>query len=203
MIRLVLRAISASRLSRVAGDYRALVEAMPADRLERIEATFLQSGETLGKAKYLTKRNAYLRRSLSRAIGLGLHRGPRRRILDLGSGAGYFLRVCEHFGHHAVGLDLPPTADEPAEDQRTHRLYAELIAAFELERVFHRILPRQPLPATLAGPYDLITANQASFHYFRLETPWGFRGLARLLRGSAATLGRRRQAVDPAQSHSR
>jgi len=60
------------------------------------------------------------------------------RLLDLGSGAGYFLLAARHLGHAPVGLDL---ADEP--------LYAELIDFFGLERVTHRIEPGEPLPGEL------------------------------------------------------
>src|SRR5258708_7183626 len=43
--------------------------------------------------------------NVERAQDLWLDRAPPLRILDLGSGAGYFLYVCKSFGHHVLGFD--------------------------------------------------------------------------------------------------
>ena len=49
---------------------------------------------------------------------LGLHRSPpRRKVLDLGTGCGYFPYICNYFGHTTVTTDLDavPMYDEITE----------------------------------------------------------------------------------------
>src|SRR5438270_101799 len=43
--------------------------------------------------------------NVERAQDLWLDRSPPLRILDLGCGAGYFLYICQFFGHEGLGLD--------------------------------------------------------------------------------------------------
>src|SRR5262245_66568700 len=72
----------------------------------------------------------YLRDSVARAVALGLDRSPPLRVLDLGSGAGYFLLACRHFGHDALGFDLP-----------ANEFYRAMFRRFGLARVEGTIRP--------------------------------------------------------------
>jgi len=90
--------------------------------------------------------------NLERAQDLWLDRAPPLRILDLGAGAGYFLYVCKHFGHHVLGFD---TDNEP--------LFGATIELLDVPRVIGRIERQTPLP-DLDQSFDLITAHRVCFH---------------------------------------
>src|SRR2546421_1176136 len=90
--------------------------------------------------------------NVERAQDLWLDRSPPLHILDLGCGAGYFLYVCKHFGHHVLGFD---TDDDP--------LFRATIALLDVPRVVGRIGRQTPLP-DLHQTFDLITAHRICFN---------------------------------------
>lgn len=139
---------------------------------EQYEPLFTGESPALDKGKYL-RLGGYLRRDLSRSVQLGLPRSRPQRILDLGSGAGYFLFICKYFGHHSRGLDVPEAADEPRADRIMHRFYADMISLLGVERTLWTIRPFEALPTLDGEPFDLVTAHQASFHREKLPSPWG------------------------------
>src|SRR4030095_14913690 len=55
--------------------------------------------------KYL-ELEKWMQINLRRVQDLGLDYGLRKRILDIGSGTGYFLHICRFLGHDVVGLDI-------------------------------------------------------------------------------------------------
>lgn len=91
---------------------------------------------------------------------LGLHKGPPRRILDLGTGAGYFPLLCRAYGHAVAATDLD---DNP--------LYNDMVEALGIERRVHRILAGQPLP-DMGGPFDVVTAFQVCFNGHKSPQLW-------------------------------
>jgi SAM-dependent methyltransferase len=93
--------------------------------------------------------------NVKRVQDLWLDRTPPLRILDLGCGPGYFLYVCQLFGHTGLGLD---TQNDP--------LFDGLTEFFNVRRVISRIDRQVPLP-DLGEKFDLITAHRVCFH--RLE----------------------------------
>jgi SAM-dependent methyltransferase len=93
--------------------------------------------------------------NVKRVQDLWLDRTPPLRILDLGCGPGYFLYVCQLFGHSGLGLD---TQNEPLFDGMTE--------FFNVRRVIARIDRQVPLPE-LGEKFDLVTAHRVCFH--RLE----------------------------------
>ena len=88
--------------------------------------------------------------NVGRAQNLWLDRSPPLRILDLGSGAGYFLYVCQFLGHSGAGLDLD---DDP--------FFGEMTKYFNVPRVIWRIDPGVPLP-DLGEKFDLVTGHRVS-----------------------------------------
>src|SRR5438105_205024 len=90
--------------------------------------------------------------NVERAQDLWLDRSPPLHILDLGCGAGYFLYVCKHFGHHILGFD---TDDDS--------LFRATIALLDVPRVVGRIGRQTPLP-DLHQKFDLITAHRICFN---------------------------------------
>ena len=104
----------------------------------------------------------WLALNIRRAQDIGLDRDHRHlRVLDLGSGGGYFLFVCRQLGHEGVGLDVP----EPT-------MYGEMFARFGLRRVVQPVTAQQKLPEELLadGSFDLVTAFSIEFNK---HAPWG------------------------------
>ena len=92
----------------------------------------------------------------------GLHRlPPGASICDLGCGSGYFMLVCRHFGHRAVGVDLDR---DP--------MYNDMIDFFNLERVVYRIEPHVRLPQFSGAPFDAVTAFMTCFNRYSDGRPW-------------------------------
>ena len=90
--------------------------------------------------------------NIERAQDVWLDRARPLRILDLGSGAGYFLYVCKQLGHEVLGFD---TDNEP--------LFRATIELLDVPRVIGRIERQTPLP-DLGGMFDLVTAHRICFH---------------------------------------
>ena len=90
--------------------------------------------------------------NVERAQDLWLDRAPPLRILDLGSGAGYFLYVSKYFGHEVLGFD---TDHEP--------LFGATTELLRVSRVIGRIERQTPLP-DFGKRFDLITAHRICFH---------------------------------------
>lgn len=152
------------------------------DKMER-RAAFLDFGLTVmseqrmaeiamrhpsngSETKYL-KPDRWLEEKWKLADILDLVDSPPLRILDLGTGAGHFPFVCRYLGHDCVALDQPGIP-----------IYDELCRLAGVERIDHRIEPRQPLPA-FEQRFDLVTAFMVSFNtrpdgtLFDLDD-WGF-----------------------------
>lgn len=110
--------------------------------------------------KYLDLKR-WMQTNLRRVRDLELDFGRRRDILDIGSGAGYFLYICKWLGHRPIGLDVD---DVP--------LYPEMTRMLELERVVWRIERFVPLP-DLGRKFDLITAFMICFNNHNREDVWG------------------------------
>lgn len=101
----------------------------------------------------------FLIRDLERVRRLKLHQSQPKRILDLGSGMGYFLYLCRHFGHEVYGLDRHDPEDSFSV------MFKQIMAALEIERTDWTIQPFQPLALPDAWPkMDVITAHQIQFN---------------------------------------
>ncbi len=103
----------------------------------------------------------FLKLNIRRAQDLELDRMPAQRILDLGSGAGYFLFVTQVLGHSGLGIDLD-----------NYPLFREMFELFGLRRIIHRIEKFRPLPET-GGRYNWITAFSIGFSGPLQPIPWG------------------------------
>lgn len=113
-----------------------------------------------GWRKYLDL-DRWMEINLRRVQELELDWGRRQSILDLGSGAGYFLHICHWLGHRTLGLDID---DVP--------MFGEMFRALGLERVVARVEAFQPLPA-FDRKFDLITAFMICFNGHKSPALWG------------------------------
>jgi SAM-dependent methyltransferase len=93
-----------------------------------------------------------------REIELDLTR--RKRILDLGCGAGYFLHIAQLLGHKGLGLDVDYVP-----------MFAEITSLLGVRRVISRIEPFTPLP-DLGEEFDLITAFMICFNNHKQPNLW-------------------------------
>ena len=48
----------------------------------------------------------WIREKLAVAYWLGLHQCSKKRVIDLGTGAGWFVYICKKFGHESYGTDI-------------------------------------------------------------------------------------------------
>jgi len=109
--------------------------------------------------KYLDLKK-WIEINVRRVRALELDYGRRRDILDIGSGAGYFLHICKWLGHRPVGLDI----DEVP-------MYPEMARMLGLERVVCRVKAFVPLP-DLGRKFDLITAFMICFNNHNQPGLW-------------------------------
>ena len=109
--------------------------------------------------KYLDLKK-WMQVNLRRVRDLELDFGRRREILDIGSGAGYFLYICKWLGHKPVGLDV----DEVP-------MYPEMTRMLGLERVVWRVEAFVPLPE-LGRKFDVIAAFMICFNNHNREDLW-------------------------------
>jgi SAM-dependent methyltransferase len=125
-----------------------------------IRAKYENPDDKKGWPKYV---DAGHRLELATKQARALHLDRRRplRVLDIGSGAGYFLFVCKHLGHVPMGLDLdwPP-------------MYGEMFELMQIPRRVWRIEPFQPLP-DLGTRFDLLTGFAVCFNSHGSEQVWG------------------------------
>ncbi|MBA3963164.1 MAG: class I SAM-dependent methyltransferase [Chthoniobacterales bacterium] len=110
--------------------------------------------------KYLDLRR-WIRTNLQRIRALDLDWGRRKRVLDIGSGAGYFLFICKWLGHEPLGLDI----DELP-------MYGEMTQMLGIPRVIWRVKAFEPLPH-FEHRFDLITAFMICFHGHKSQALWG------------------------------
>ena len=98
--------------------------------------------------------------NLKRVRDLGLDLGGRKRVLDIGSGTGYFLYICQYLGHDVLGMDL----DE-------ERGFTEMVELLGVKRVIYRVEAYQPLP-DLGKKFDVIAAHMICFNGHKSDKLW-------------------------------
>jgi len=112
-----------------------------------------------GYSKYLDLRKWFCQK-LTYVYLVGLHRSRPLKILDLGTGPGYFPYLCALFGHEVQALDLD-----------TVPMYNDLCRFLRVKRTTWRINSFQPLP-NLGTRFDLITAFMIKFNQHDLPDEW-------------------------------
>src|SRR6201993_4057286 len=128
----------------------SLLQNVDRAKLNQICEKYHAPGEIKAWPKY-TNYEHWLGRAVDHVRELRLDRDPKLSILDIGSGAGYFIFVLKKLGHRVFGLDL----SEP-------ELYGELFELLDLRRVVWRIEAFEPLPEI--GRFDLVTAFAVCFN---------------------------------------
>ena len=103
------------------------------------------------KAKYLDAEK-WLASMWTEAKYLGLHRPPAQRLLDLGTGPGFFPHACRVLGHEVWALDMPGTP-----------LYDVMCLWTGIDVVPHAIRAQTLMPP-FPVRFDLVTAHRVGCH---------------------------------------
>lgn len=98
--------------------------------------------------------------NLRRIYRLGLHKSSCLRILDIGSGAGFFCWLCKEYGHDVYALDVPGVA-----------IFDYLIPELGIHRTHCCIKPGVPIPK-INGSFHLIVAFAICFHELEGNQRW-------------------------------
>ena len=110
--------------------------------------------------KYLELRR-WVETNIRRVRDLELDFGFRKRVLDIGCGAGYFLYICKWLGHDVLGLDIRESA-----------MFTEITNLLGVPRVIWRIERNVPLP-DLGAKFDVVTAHMICFNDHKTDHLWG------------------------------
>ncbi|MEO6872581.1 MAG: methyltransferase domain-containing protein [Chthoniobacterales bacterium] len=130
------------------------------ENLAALKTKYFRAEEKVQPPKYLNEEE-WVRKNLRRARDCGLTPAPpKRRVLDLGCGVGWFLLVARALGHDAHGLDL-----------EGHPIYREMTALLGIPRTIHEIKPYERLPAEIQG-YDLVSAYMTCFNRYPDGGEW-------------------------------
>jgi len=139
---------------------QGILEGIDCEGLEKIRSQHAIPNPGIRIEKYL-EMDKWLTVNVKRIFNLGLDFGPKKRILDLGSGAGYFLHISRRLGHGVLGLDIP----DP-------EWYGDITRLLGVPRVVQRINRCEPLPE-LGEPFDLVTGFMVCFNDHLGNPPWG------------------------------
>jgi len=139
---------------------KRVIETIDPVAFERIRQRYAGDNPTEDWRKYLDL-DRWITINIRRIRDIELDLARRKRILDLGCGAGYFLYVAQLLGHTGLGLDLDRT-----------RMFAEITSLLGVRRVIQRIRAFHPLP-DFGEKFDLITAFMICFNSHRRPNLWG------------------------------
>jgi len=140
---------------------KPFIDAIDKEGFEKIRAKYRQPGEKVNPKKYLDL-DEWMRTNVKRVRDHRIRKAPPQlRILDIGSGSGYFLHVLRCLGHDVLGMDID-----------TEPVFRETFALLKLPRFIYRIEPFEPLP-DLGDKFDLITGHMTCFNRRADDTHWG------------------------------
>jgi SAM-dependent methyltransferase len=140
---------------------KPFIDAIDRDGFEKIRARYFDPNEKVNPKKYLNL-DEWMRTNVKRVRDHRIRKAPPRlRILDIGSGSGYFLHVLKCLGHNVLGMDID-----------TEPVFRETFALLKLPRVIHRIEPFQPLP-DIGAKFDIITGHMTCFNRRADGSHWG------------------------------
>lgn len=108
-------------------------------------------------------RDGYVNEKLSHYIAAGLNTPEfaNSKILDIGTGAGFFPFICNSHGHSAEGLDIDWAP-----------VFNETVKVLNIKRHLFRIEKFEPFINT-GTKYDLISAHRTVFNCHKTSKLWG------------------------------
>jgi len=148
------------RANRFPLEKKRVIETFDPVAFEQIRQRYAVNNPTEDWRKYLDL-DRWIAINIRRIRDIELDLARRKRILDLGCGAGYFLHIAQLLGHTGLGLDLDRVP-----------MFAEITSLLGVRRVIQRIQAFRPLP-DLGRKFDLITAFMICFNGHRQPNLWG------------------------------
>jgi SAM-dependent methyltransferase len=138
---------------------RRVIDTIDHAGFERIRQRYAVKGPSADWPKFLDLER-WIDINIRRIREIELDVARRKRVLDLGCGAGYFLYIAQLLGHEGVGLDL---------DQLP--MFRDITRLLGVPRVIRRIRAFDPLPDL--GKFDLVTAFLICFNNHKQPELWG------------------------------
>src|SRR5256886_10118225 len=131
------------RMNRFPLETKRVIETIDPTAFEQIRRRYAVENPGEHWPKYLDL-DRWIDINIRRIREIELDLARRKRILDLGCGAGYFLHIAQLLGHKGTGLDMENVA-----------MFGEITRLLGVRRVVWQIEPVTPLP-DLGGKFDLI-----------------------------------------------
>src|SRR6266540_7519117 len=147
------------RMNRFPLETKRVIETIDPAAFEQIRQRYAVEDPGEHWPKYLDL-DRWIDINIRRIREIELDLASRKRILDLGCGAGYFLYIAQLLGHKGLGLDL---------DQLP--MFGDLTRLLGVRRVIWQIKAFEPLPDL--GKFDLITAFLICFNRHKQANVWG------------------------------
>ncbi len=143
-------------------DPQPFIDSIDKKELERIKEKYYNPKDKVTSRKYLDLAE-WMPTNAKRIRDVMLRPAPpKKRVLDIGCGTGYFLYIAKSLGHDVLGMDIPG-----------HKLFDEVCNnLLHIPRCLHTIEPYQKLP-DLGAPFDLISAHMTCFNRYEDGKRWG------------------------------
>jgi hypothetical protein len=140
---------------------RSILDAIDGEEFGRIAEKYREDSPDPGSySKYLDVRT-WMKTYLDTYLDLNLDARKQRRVLDIGTGCGYFPFVCQYFGHEVMTLDTGDVA-----------MYDDIIGLLDIERRESRIEAFKEIPS-FGVKFDYVTAFMICFNNHKLPSLWG------------------------------
>lgn len=125
-----------------------------------IKDKYFNAAPAPGYSKYLDV-DAHITLNLWRAYILGLQESEPKKILDIGTGCGYFPYICRFYGHDINTIDI---SGEP--------IFNEVTEILKVERFIFEVKEYRSIP-DFSTKFDLITAFMIYFNNHKNDNLWG------------------------------
>ena len=114
------------------------------------------SDTVYAKEGYFPPKDRKTAEKVSFINSLNLKNSDKKSILDIGTGAGQFIKLCNALGHEAVGTEVQKRLDDPVNKIHTH---------YDLNLFELKVMKNEYI--TLPKKYDVITAFRTQFNDIR------------------------------------
>src|SRR5437762_11128909 len=148
------------RMNRFPLETKRVIETIDPAAFEQIRQRYAVENPGEHWPKYLDL-DRWIDMNIRRIRETELDLARRKRILDLGCGAGYFLYIAQLLGHSGLGLDLDCLP-----------MFSDITRLLGVRRVIQRIRAFDPLP-DLGAKFDVITAFMIRFNNHTMPALWG------------------------------
>ena len=140
-------------------DKKRVIETIDPVAFDQIRQRYTGSNSTEDWRKYLDL-DRWIAINIRRIREIELDLARRKRILDLGCGAGYFLYIAQLLGHSGLGLDMDRLS-----------MFREVTRLLGVRRVVKQIEAFRPLP-DFGQKFDFITAFMICFNNHKMPDLW-------------------------------